>query len=223
MSTAAAAEEEEEGNVPLALCAISIAVILSFQIILSTGHRPAKPSDHVARDRSDLHLPRKLHHLITGSLIYVASRFLGRGPGATVLLSFALLCYGCHALRKQSNAFDAAYLKRFRRLMRPHEVANATLPGAYYFLLGSGCSLVLFQLRIARLALLHVRLSNALTYSGAWQDQRHVQFYVWDCPNAAIAFALCCCCCCCCCCCFRCPLETLLQRSLERCAVDTNG
>uniref|UniRef100_M4BIN8 Dolichol kinase n=1 Tax=Hyaloperonospora arabidopsidis (strain Emoy2) TaxID=559515 RepID=M4BIN8_HYAAE len=153
---------EEEERVPVALCVISIAIILSCQYILSTSQRPAKPNEEVVRDRSDLHLQRKIHHLITGVLIYVASRFFGRGPGATVLLIFALLCYGFHVLRQHSNAFNTAYLQRFRRLLRPHEVAGTTLPGAYYFLLGSAFSLALFQLRIARLAILHVRQSKCL-------------------------------------------------------------
>uniref|UniRef100_A0AAV1UK86 Phosphatidate cytidylyltransferase n=1 Tax=Peronospora matthiolae TaxID=2874970 RepID=A0AAV1UK86_9STRA len=154
----AAAEEEE--RVPVAFCVISVAIILSFQYIFSTGQRPAKPNDEVVRDRSDLHLLRKIHHLITGVLIYVASRFFGRGPGATVLLTFALLCYGLHVLRQNSDAFNTAYLQRFRRLLRPHEVAGTTLPGAYYFLLGSAFSLALFQLRIARLAILHVSVGD---------------------------------------------------------------
>ncbi|POM72112.1 Uncharacterized protein PHPALM_11229, partial [Phytophthora palmivora] len=107
-----------------------------------------------------LHLQRKLQHLGTGAMIYAASSYFGRLIGATVLLFFAVLFYGVNELRGRSEAVNAAYIKCFRSILRQHEVSRAALPGAFYFLLGSGFSLALLPLRVARLAILHLSVGD---------------------------------------------------------------
>lgn len=144
-----------EGGVSLAACTACVAAILLFQYLVSAGQLDAAQNG-VAR-RGDLHLQRKFQHLGTGAMIYAASSVFSQWAGATVLLFFGLLFFGLHELRGRSEAVNAAYIKCFSSILRQHEVSRAALPGAYYFLLGSGFSLALFPPRVARLAILHVR------------------------------------------------------------------
>ncbi|KAF4319163.1 hypothetical protein BBO99_00007059 [Phytophthora kernoviae] len=144
----------DEPKVSLAACVACVGAILLFQYLISA--RPlSSTSQHVAH-RGDLHLQRKLQHLGTGVMIYAASRYFGPTAGSSVLLFFALLFYILHELRGRSKAVNSAYLACFRSILRQHEVSRAALPGAYYFLLGSGFSLALFPPRVARLAILHM-------------------------------------------------------------------
>lgn len=144
-------------DVPLSACAACVAAILLFQYLVSA--RPLEASSHVA-GRGDLHMQRKLQHLGTGGMIYFASKVFGREAGAAVLLFFALAFYGLHELRGRSRAVNRAYLSCFGSIMRQYEVSRAALPGAYYFLLGSGISLMVFPIRVARLAILHLSVGD---------------------------------------------------------------
>ncbi|CAI5706563.1 hypothetical protein KXD40_006461 [Peronospora effusa] len=135
-----------------------VAAILLFQYLVS-ARQDDVALNHVAR-REDLHLQRKVQHLGTGAMIYVALKFIDRWTGASVLLLFALLFYGLHKVRGCSNTVNAAYIKWFSSILRQHEVSRSALPGAYYFLLGSGFSLAVFSLRAARLAILHLSVGD---------------------------------------------------------------
>ncbi|CAI5746492.1 unnamed protein product [Peronospora destructor] len=135
-----------------------VAAILLFQYLVSAGQHDVA-HNNVAR-REDLHLQRKFQHLGTGAMIYVALNFFDRLTGASVLLLFALFFYGLHKLRGRSKTVNAAYIKWFRNILRQHEVSRSTLPGAYYFLLGSGVSLAVFPIRAARLAVLHLSVGD---------------------------------------------------------------
>ncbi|KAG7386976.1 hypothetical protein PHYPSEUDO_014852 [Phytophthora pseudosyringae] len=155
----------EEGGVSLAACAACVAAILLFQYLVSA--RPLDAAQNGAARRGDLHLQRKVQHMGTGAMIYAASSFFGRLAGATVLLLFAVLFYALHALRGRSEAVNAAYIECFGSVLRQYEVSRAALPGAYYFLLGSGFSLALFPPRVARLAILHLSVGDpAAAYFG---------------------------------------------------------
>eukprot|EP00644_Phytophthora_capsici_P013094 jgi/Phyca11/101441/e_gw1.5.855.1 len=148
----------EEGGVSLGACAACVAAIILFQYLVSA--KPRNAAQNGAARRGDLHLQRKLQHVGTGAMIYAASRYFGRLAGATVLLIFAVLFYGLHELRGRSEAVNTAYIKCFNSIMRQYELSRAALPGAYYFLLGSGFSLAVFPLRVARLAILHLSVGD---------------------------------------------------------------
>ncbi|KAL3658522.1 hypothetical protein V7S43_016406 [Phytophthora oleae] len=148
----------EEGGVSLGACAACVAAIILFQYLVSA--KPLDAAQNGAARRGDLHLQRKLQHLGTGAMIYAASSFFGRVVGATVLLFFAVVFYGLHKLRGRSEAVNAAYIKCFSSILRRYELSREVLPGAYYFLLGSGFSLAVFPLRVARLAILHLSVGD---------------------------------------------------------------
>ncbi|KAE9333403.1 hypothetical protein PF008_g14468 [Phytophthora fragariae] len=147
-----------ERSVSLVACAACVAAILLFQYLVSA--QPLDAAQNDVKHRGDLHVQRKLQHVGTGVMIYAASRFFGPLAGATVLLVFAVLFYGLHELRGRSEAVNSAYIKCFRTILRQYEVSRAALPGAYYFLLGSGLSLALFPPRVARLAILHLSVGD---------------------------------------------------------------
>ncbi|KAK1943934.1 CTP-dependent diacylglycerol kinase 1 [Phytophthora citrophthora] len=147
-----------EGGVSLGACAACVAAIILFQYLVSA--KPLDAAQNGAARRGDLHLQRKLQHVGTGAMIYAASRYFGRLAGATVLLFFAVLFYGLHELRGRNEAVNTAYIKCFNSILRQYELSRAALPGAYYFLLGSGFSLVVFPLRVARLAILHLSVGD---------------------------------------------------------------
>ncbi|KAG3113695.1 hypothetical protein PI125_g7100 [Phytophthora idaei] len=147
-----------EGEVSLTAYGACVVAILLFQYLVSA--RPLDAAQNGAARRGDLHLQRKMQHLGTGAMIYAASGFFGRLAGATVLLFFAVLFYGLHELRGRNEAVNASYIKCFNSILRQYEVSRAALPGAYYFLLGSGFSLALFPPRVARLAILHLSVGD---------------------------------------------------------------
>lgn len=148
----------EDGKESLAVCVACVAIVLLFQYLVSartlnlTLSGPAR--------RQDLHLQRKAQHMGTGALIYAASRYFGQLTGSVVLLFFGALFYGLHELRGCSEAINTVYIKAFRNILRQNEVTRVALPGAYYFLLGSGLSLAIFPSRIARLAILHLSIGD---------------------------------------------------------------
>ncbi|KAL4162819.1 hypothetical protein PRNP1_003351 [Phytophthora ramorum] len=150
--------DDLEGGISLGACAACVAAILLFQYLISA--RPLDAAQDGAAQRGDLHIQRKLQHVGTGAMIYIASGFFGRAAGASVLLFFALLFYGLHKLRGENDAVNAAYVKCFQSILRQHEVSRTALPGAYYFLLGSGFSLAMFPPRVARLAILHLSVGD---------------------------------------------------------------
>ncbi|CEG36227.1 Predicted ER membrane protein [Plasmopara halstedii] len=144
--------------VSVAACIACVAFIVLFQYLVS-ARLSTETHNGIAR-RGDLHLQRKVQHMGTGAMIYVASRYFGRRAGCLVLLLFAALFYGLHKLRGCNKAIDTAYIKCFRNILRQYEVSRTVLPGAYYFLLGSGLSLRLFSFRVARLAILHLSVGD---------------------------------------------------------------
>ncbi|EEY62498.1 uncharacterized protein PITG_14967 [Phytophthora infestans T30-4] len=156
----------EGGGVSLAACAACVAAILLFQYVVSS--RPLDAAQNGTARRVDLHLQRKMQHLGTGAMIYAASRLFGSLAGASVLLFFAVLFYGLHELRGRYETVNAAYIKCFSSILRQYEVSRAALPGAFYFLLGSGFSLALYPPRVARLAILHLSVGDpAAAFFGA--------------------------------------------------------
>ncbi|RLN02624.1 hypothetical protein BBJ28_00018623 [Nothophytophthora sp. Chile5] len=155
--------EAQADGVSFAACAACVAAIVLFQFLVSA--RPSSPHGAAAAptagaQRQDLHVQRKLQHAGTGGLIYAASSVFSRSAGAGVLLAFALVFLGVHELRKRSDRVDAAYVATFRSILRQDEVNRTVLPGAFYFLLGSGTALALFPPRIARLAVLHLAVGD---------------------------------------------------------------
>ncbi|KAI9917796.1 hypothetical protein PsorP6_012464 [Peronosclerospora sorghi] len=149
----------EAPSVSLTAWGVCIAGILSFQFLIAAKKERGAPADGVVC-RGTLQLQRKLQHLGTGVMMYVALRVFGPWQCALVLFFFALLLLGVHKLRASNQALDAVFLQCFRTILRPYEVSRTALPGAYYFLLGAGFSLVLFPLRVARLAILTLSVGD---------------------------------------------------------------
>ncbi|RLN91033.1 hypothetical protein BBJ28_00021485 [Nothophytophthora sp. Chile5] len=175
--------EAEADGVSLAACAACVAAIVLFQFLVSA--RPSSPHGATAASaagaqRQYLHIQRKLQHAGTGGLIYAASGVFSRSAGASVLLAFALVFLLVHELRKRSDRVDAAYVATFRSILRQYEVDRTALPGAFYFLLGSGAALALFPPRIARLAVLHVLGDPTAAFIGTLYGRHKLSALIGD-------------------------------------------
>ncbi|TMW69626.1 hypothetical protein Poli38472_001782 [Pythium oligandrum] len=142
----------------VATWALCIGVIVAFQFLIGGGR--ARVDVKAIAKRQDLHLQRKAQHAVTGLMIYVVSGMFPVYADVTVLFTCALAFYGLHALRKRSKRVDMLYLRCFHGLLRREEIQKAVLPGAFYFLVGSGLVLSLFPTAIARLAILHLSFGD---------------------------------------------------------------
>lgn len=64
-----------------------------------------------------------------------------------LLGSFCAILWAVHVLRRRLIALNELYLRALGPLLRPHEVAS--LPGAFWFVLGSAIAIALFPQDIA--------------------------------------------------------------------------
>ncbi|KDO33356.1 phosphatidate cytidylyltransferase [Saprolegnia parasitica CBS 223.65] len=140
--------------------ASSLTIVFFISAILALQFLVVKRSNYSnVRTTQELHVRRKVQHAGTGVLIVVAT-FYGSALEAAVILAICALTFYCVSfMRKQSKAVDAIYLQIFGPILRQHEVGHR-LPGAFYFLMGSALSFVLYPKFIAQLAVLHLSLGD---------------------------------------------------------------
>jgi dolichol kinase len=90
-----------------------------------------------------LHLRRKLQHASSALLIlFLYVRVTTRMQAWMLLLGSAAIVWTAHRIRLAVPAVQRFVLQSFGTLLRPHEVQH--LPGAFWLLLGSGLSILLF-------------------------------------------------------------------------------
>ncbi len=113
------------------------------------------------RTRSSLHLNRRFQHMMTGLVFYALSYILPHGVACILLVFFTSAFYALHIARSKykSKAVQKAYIKHFGTLLREDEKYNIHyLPGAFWFLLGTTMTVLLFPMgdknNIARISLL---------------------------------------------------------------------
>ena len=143
----------------------------------------------------NLHLSRRIQHLLTGLAILSLSYVIPPYPLGSALLSAATLAfYFAHRRRLHDYEYDTNYLRQFGGLLREEErgewilddgsqcdkmdengklkyrrKSHPILPGAFYFLLGTAMSSALFTTRIAQTSLLVLSVSDpAAGFAGVW-------------------------------------------------------
>lgn len=147
----------------IALFVVSAVLIILLQILTArwiqsastTSSSPSSAgstcSTAAGKDRSDVHLRRRIQHSATGLVFVALSYIIPPIPAAAMLLTGAAALFMLHRLRLRSEAAQEVYMKLFGALLRPHE--RTGLPGAFYFVLGTAASLA-FPIDISRLAVL---------------------------------------------------------------------
>jgi dolichol kinase len=125
--------------------------------------------------RGGLHPSRRVQHATTGLVLLAISHAVPPYPVGLGLLSIATFAFHrLHRRRVRDEAWDLWYLERFGALLREHErgewegVASGArrrravpaLPGAFYFLLGTTLSALLFPAVVARTSLLVLSIAD---------------------------------------------------------------
>jgi len=108
----------------------------------------------VARNSSSFHHRRRFQHILTGVLFYCLSYVLSQFVAALILAIATVVFYGLHKARSVSKSVQEHYMKHFGPLLRDHEKNLDTLPGAFWFLLGTCIVVSSFDMNIARTSLL---------------------------------------------------------------------
>mmetsp|Transcript_1738 Transcript_1738/g.4130 ORF Transcript_1738/g.4130 Transcript_1738/m.4130 type:complete len:258 (-) Transcript_1738:108-881(-) len=149
----------------IALFVVSAILIILLQVLTARWIRsaststpsPGSSTPEESKDRSDLHLRRRIQHASTGLAFVSLSYLIPPLPAAIMLLTVAAALLALHRLRLRSDAAQEIYMKLFGALLRPHE--RTSLPGAFYFVLGTAISLA-FPLDMARLSVLCLSLGD---------------------------------------------------------------
>lgn len=125
------------------------------------------------RPRDDLHLARRLFHIMSGCGIVAVSFFLeSKKDFALFLGSLTLLDLVVEGARLIFPRFNLFVLSRFRRLLREGE--ENRLSGISYYLLGSLLAVILFPREIAVLSILFLAFGDPIaSLVGVMVGRRH--------------------------------------------------
>jgi dolichol kinase len=120
-----------------------------------------------ARLNLDREAKRRFQHAITGHALVQISHYL---PVPLCIAVLSVACAGIWYIRMYQSE---VYFQLFVPLLRPHELDSdegrpKVLPGAFYFLLGTTMSAVLFPMPIARYAVECLSLADPMA---AWVGQ----------------------------------------------------
>jgi dolichol kinase len=110
-----------------------VVVIVAFQVA-------------VARFSLEQEAKRRWQHAITGHALVQISYLL------PIHISIAALVVGAAGIAYVRHFKSDLYLKAFGPLLRPDELEDGRLPGAYYFLVGTALAATLFPMNTARYA-----------------------------------------------------------------------
>ena len=126
-------------------------VVILLQILVTRGannNTQARPSS------SSFHHRRRIQHILTGVLFYGLSFVLSQFVASVILGIATIIFYGLLKARSVSNTVQENYMKLFGPLLRDRELNLNTLPGAFWFLVGTFIVVSLFEINIARTSLL---------------------------------------------------------------------
>lgn len=116
----------------------------------------------VARLELQREAKRRWQHALTGQALVLISYFL---PIAVALPALLVGAFGIWYCRLYLSDI---YFRAFGPLLRPNERLGATLPGAFYFLVGTFLAVLLFPLPVARYAVLCLSWADPMA---AWIGQ----------------------------------------------------
>ena len=136
----------------------------------------------------EYHHRRRIFHLLPGLLIIAISYVIPTYPIGFILLSFVTsVVHYMHIKRSKDRQFDIWYLQKYGQLLRGEELGEWILvegeyirkqypihPGAFYWLLGTTLSSIIFSLDVARTALLVLSVSDPFAaFVGVWLSNRN--------------------------------------------------
>ena len=155
-ATASAPKGLSSGWDLIAIFALSAFLIILLQILTARYIRQ-RSAGGTKQDRTDLHIQRRIQHAATGLVFVAISYIIPPLPAAIMLLAADAALYALHRARLRSESAQEIYMKLFGALLRPHE--RTSLPGAFYFILGTAASLA-FPIKVARLSVLCLSLGD---------------------------------------------------------------
>ena len=136
--------------------------VLAVLLQMIVSGREEKTNVPATRSSSSFLHRRRLQHILTGLMFYGISFLLSQFVGAVLLALATSLFYGLHKSRSFSKSVQDYYMKHFGPLLRDHEKKLDTLPGAFWFLLGSLFVFSSFTMSIARASLLSLTFGDPI-------------------------------------------------------------
>jgi dolichol kinase len=137
----------EDSSISVWLRAGSLFVlIVLFQVFIAHAPSSSPPSSSSSTsstnnaNKSQSETQRRFQHALTGHAMVELSYMIPRIACIVLLL---LAAFGMYILR--TYFYETIFLKAFGPLLRPNEKRPNTLPGAFYFLLGTGLCVWLFS------------------------------------------------------------------------------
>ncbi len=97
---------------------------------------------------------RQIQHALTGFLFFILSYLLPYSIACSLLSLATIVFYILHLLRSASTSIQQQYMKHFGPLLRDHERNVHTVPGAFWFLLGTTILVIFFRMDVVRTSLL---------------------------------------------------------------------
>ena len=137
----------------LVILAPTLAILLQV-ISARTRTRTNRTNNQSSHQRQHQHSRRRLQHALTGLLFYILSFLLTHFTASLLLATATTLFYILHISRSKSKAVQQYYIQQFGPLLREHEQNIHTIPGAFWFLLGTTIIYYFFDIDIARTSLL---------------------------------------------------------------------
>ena len=153
--------DADKTTIGILLFSIPFLIILQIIIARISQSQEQNPNKYEPGRNNKLQhsIHRGIQHATTGLLFTFLSYYISRTLGSILLLSSSLILYIIHILRFKFPTVQRYYLKCFGALLRKHEL-NA-LPGAFYFLLGTGLTFLYTpDINTARIALVCLSISD---------------------------------------------------------------
>ena len=145
-------------NYLLVLAASFAAILLQF---FTTSRNEAR-NERIPINASSLQYKRRLQHASTGLLFFAISFVLPRITCIILLSTATMIFFALHKARSKSIVVQDYYMKQFGPILRDHEKSLDTLPGAFWFLVGTTIVVSLFPINIARTSLLCLSFGDPL-------------------------------------------------------------
>ncbi len=109
---------------------------------------------------ADLHIERRLFHIVSGSVFPVAALFMEEGLFLLLLLAATAAVVVSDAARLLIPSVNRLFQRLFGRLLREREVYR--VPGASYILLGTLGAFAIFPWEVAVLAVLFTSVGDPI-------------------------------------------------------------
>ena len=140
------------------ICSLFLIILVPVFVILlqfvtarirNDGSRPNQTSNQLLNNGR-----RRIQHALTGLLFYILSFILPFSIACLLLSSTTTLFYILHLSRSRWKSVQRYYIQQFGPLLREHEKNVHSIPGAFWFLLGTTILLLSTSMDITRTSLL---------------------------------------------------------------------